>query len=566
METNNLLKKSVEVKPSFYNIKNNKTIKILIILFMFFICSCYATTDVNNSEQINTQCFQEYQSDIEYLIEKLEKIHPIFTYNEYKYFDIKKLHDYKSIIDEKLKKHISNNKNDKNKKLNNMKFYYILSEFLGKLPDGHISINLITKYSPKEPLLPISVKWFGEKLYIINTINEYNYLKHKEIVRISKKSVNTLKKEVNKYIISDNVFEKDFKTGIYLCKGIILDLLGLLTDNSIEIEYKDNNQVKSTIIKLESNVTKKRYDYLWEDVLNIGRNDITFPKDNISYQFFPDYKSLYLQINSFKDKQIGGGKYNFKEVFYEIFPRAKNENIKNLIIDLRNNTGGKAILLFQFLSFLTNENSDNLYFYFNRFKPSEEYFTERGEDINKHYNEIKSGNLIPDYSDYWKPFFGWDYYERAIEKGIINLQEIVLFKKNYIDEYGKKIENEDYMPFPGEEDISFDGNIYVLSGSNTKSAGACLASAVKDNKYGKVIGENTGGSSIFFTNPIEIKLPYSSININIPTLINIRAKKESLKKEPDAVYPDVYTQVSFEDYLNGVDPCWEYIVENVFNK
>lgn len=50
----------------------------------------------------------------------------------------------------------------------------------------------------------------------------------------------------------------------------------------------------------------------------------------------------------------------------------------------------------------------------------------------------------------------------------------------------------------------------------------------------------------------------------ITTHLLVRTKLEARENEPDAIYPDVYIPTTFENHINGRDPVWDYLVENVF--
>jgi len=199
--------------------------------------------------------------------------------------------------------------------------------------------------------------------------------------------------------------------------------------------------------------------------------------------------------------------------------------VPNLFSKKKNDKNIFAILTK--LNYLSHYNDEKMNFFMNWYKPSEEYF--------KYYYK---NNDYP------------DNYKEEIEKG-----ELINF-------------NDGYFFSERNEELAYNGNVYLITGSLSYSCGSVFSAMIKDNKIGILIGEPTGNASTFFAGGdiTTVTLPNSVTTLNISCAMYVRTNEEARLKEPDAVYPDVYIPTTFEDYINGKDPCWEYLVENVFSK
>lgn len=101
-------------------------------------------------------------------------------------------------------------------------------------------------------------------------------------------------------------------------------------------------------------------------------------------------------------------------------------------------------------------------------------------------------------------------------------------------------------------------DIAVISGKRTSSAGGILTWKLQNELGATVVGEETGGNVNIFgieLNKTEgIVLPNSNLNINYGSMI-----VDSKKGYEGGVKPDVEIIQNYEDYLNGMDSCYEYI-------
>lgn len=104
-------------------------------------------------------------------------------------------------------------------------------------------------------------------------------------------------------------------------------------------------------------------------------------------------------------------------------------------------------------------------------------------------------------------------------------------------------------------------DIVVITGKETLSAGAILAWRLQNELGATIIGEETGGNvNMFGTEGEFITLPNSKIKVKHP--YSFRELKEGYN---GGVKPDVEIKQTYKNYINGIDDCYEYVV-NVLKK
>lgn len=102
-------------------------------------------------------------------------------------------------------------------------------------------------------------------------------------------------------------------------------------------------------------------------------------------------------------------------------------------------------------------------------------------------------------------------------------------------------------------------DIYVITGKQSASASVTLAWELQSKLGATVVGETTGGNvNIFTTVSQKIELPNSTLKITHPF-------KESIydKDHIGGVVPDFEVIQTYEDYINGIDTCYEFIKNKI---
>jgi len=109
--------------------------------------------------------------------------------------------------------------------------------------------------------------------------------------------------------------------------------------------------------------------------------------------------------------------------------------------------------------------------------------------------------------------------------------------------------------------INRRGKLFVVIGRRTFSSAIINTYDFKRYTHALLIGEETSARPNHYGDIKRLKLPTSGVEINYSTKFF-----ELDKNHPDAktVRPDMLVERSFADYLNGVDPVYEYI-KNYFH-
>jgi hypothetical protein len=207
------------------------------------------------------------------------------------------------------------------------------------------------------------------------------------------------------------------------------------------------------------------------------------------------------------------------------------KDIRNLIIDLRENRGGDLYYCFLLYSYLCD-------------KPFSEY--------KSVFTRIRTIPFKEALSTFETMDFG------GINDRLRN-EFIVTDKHGYLtpDSMIKKWE-------PHEK--RFKGNVYIITNANTASAASYFTSLVRNSGRGRVVGIETCGSehSINGLSSLRYRLPATGIGIEFPyakLVYSLRANTADRGIIPDHVIPDTY-----ESFKNNEDKQVKFIIDSLISK
>lgn len=178
---------------------------------------------------------------------------------------------------------------------------------------------------------------------------------------------------------------------------------------------------------------------------------------------------------------------NFPDFLKETFDGLRSKGTKNLIIDLRGNTGGSAPYVALLFSYLTSK----------EFRQFERAYAKTNAPSFRHYTSLGAVDPVTDsyWGSGWKPDpnGGWLKTERY---SVVRVQK------------------------PSEN--HFDGPVYVLIDGGIISAGSVFCAIADFHKRATFIGEETGGAAEGGTGvgaaagELSPTLPASHLNVDIP--------------------------------------------------
>jgi C-terminal processing protease CtpA/Prc len=105
----------------------------------------------------------------------------------------------------------------------------------------------------------------------------------------------------------------------------------------------------------------------------------------------------------------------------------------------------------------------------------------------------------------------------------------------------------------------FIGNVFVLIGNQTFSAGNWIAVVFYDNERGTVLGEPTGNAPSSFGDMITFQLPNTRFILGVS--YKYFTRPDPSNDPQDSLYPQVLIDRTLDDFVKGIDPCVNYIIE-----
>lgn len=232
-------------------------------------------------------------------------------------------------------------------------------------------------------------------------------------------------------------------------------------------------------------------------------------------------KFAIMTLNSFSNGRL-------RSFFRRSFRKLKQENISNLVLDIRSNGGGRielSTLLGKYISRKPFKVADTL--------------------------QARSQTLAP-YTKYIKGKF------------INNIQLFFISARRKDGLYHMKtMERRIHKP---KSHNHYDGDVYVLTNGPTFSASTLFCNTVKGQPGITLLGEETGGGW-YGNNGVlipDITLPNTHVRVRLPLFRIVQYNHISTKGT--GVIPDIYVPTSYEALLKGQDKKMEVVKELILNK
>ncbi len=510
-----------------------------LLVITLFISSCTSIKE-HNAHIDDLVSENDLKNDVDYIYERLQKMHPKL----YWYISKEKL-DYKF---DSLKTTVS-------KPMKSFDFYQKLAPVIKTIGQGHMNVTPYTKkYSAEEtkllakkgvsPFSQFEYEMIDNKIYVVKNKSYNRKIKiGTELIGINGENLVDLAKKYKNYFASDGYnttflnrrLGRNFPNFYSAQKGLQDSLtfnfktndtlINLFLKRGIVDSVKVDKNKKPLIVvidKAKAKATKKR-----NDIFGYNKERKLY---NRNLHFLEKDSSIaVLKINGF---QIGD-----YDTFYEdSFKKIKELNTKTLIIDLRDNGGGRL-----------NEIA-NLYSYL----ATEPYiFADKGEVVSK-------TSFISNF-DYFKG-------KPLLIQPLLLIAAPIVYPLFYFKTH-KESDGKYYLSSSLEKtklpnENNFKGKIYVLINGGSFSASSLISSNLKGSKRAYFVGEETGGGfngTVAGQMPI-VTLPKSKINVRVGLLAAIPYYKTDVVGH--GIYPDKVIIPTLEDRINKKDPEMEWVLED----
>ena len=444
---------------------------------------------------------------------------------------------------------------------NNANFIAQARRYLSNLKNQHTTVSLKQEF---KSVYPYVIHISSDDWYLLNISKQFDSLQiGKKISKLNGITIKDAEYGLINYTFAENKINQQSE----ICdeqlynKPEYLKEIGVIKKDSdiLKLEFDDQTE-----IELSPMSTKGKIDVFG---VSLKENPITkYQNETYLYSIYKEKNFGYLQFNKCHDKidilefiesyikpwlqPIATGyvkrqfrkdkpskliasyinpKYPvFKDFVWELIDSLNNNNVENLIIDLRNNSGGNTTLGKQLMYFLTDRDTikgfTNFAFTSEMYK---KYFRKEYRDLEIKYPEgVPQRHLVP-----------------------TNSGENLFFE----------ITNSTSKYFIQKNRPLFKGNIYVLANYGTGSAAAMLTTLIQDNQIGTVVGTSVGNNPIGATTYTPMELPKTKAKISIATSYIERPKKEKGKIQ----IPDIWIEYTISDFINGKDPYLEIVLKQI---
>jgi C-terminal processing protease CtpA/Prc len=455
------------------------------VLFLLF---CFCSTFVHAQSPV-VLTPQQMKADLDYLNKYLRKWHPAY----YNYTDKTQMEAYYSRL-----------KDSCNTDRTAFDFKTTVRKAVNQVHCGHMGVYDYKGITGKiAPQLPFKIWVLNNRLFI-RAISSKDSLLHigDEILDINgEKTIDVITKTTESaFTDALNTTHKMYSLEVNFS---VYHLFVYDKQDNYTLTIK-NRMGDTSIVTVKSEVPKETT--ATQKTLKDSANCLIKGNAVALYKTDFDASTMVIDIDHFNGKKQG-------KTFRQIFKHLRKNQIKNVVIDLRNNGGGSVFSGNKLLGYLLDapirplviSRKPNLTFINPRFKGG---LLERITPILFTLNPLQYPNKN-----------GWNH--------------CFLFFKKYRNH--------------------FDGNIYVLTNGGSFSMASYVASYLKYKKQAVIVGEETGGSEYGSRAMAggHIKLPNSEVKIQLNIyqmthLIGIEDKGHGL-------LPDHAIEYSIDDKLANKD-------------
>lgn len=521
---------------------------ILYLSFLLMLASC-KSVKTYNAQITRLHPVTDLRKDIDKLYNQLQKHHP-------------RLYQYTS-------KEVMNFKFDSLKKsivepMDSRAFYKKLAPVVSSVRQGHISVGSANKrYTKKESkqlkkqkfeFYDLDFDYLQNKLWLKGIKGKDSSIMGSEIIKIEGDSISNLIKTYKNRFSSDgyNATLYDRSVGKYFSSFYFKDK-GFM--DSLHVSFKNKDSIFTKTFKRISKEepTKKR-----DSSTVLKRTKLTKTekkalklaakqkrKFNRKHGYIAETKNYtrnlqfmeadssvaYMNLRSFTNG-------NYKKFYRESFHKLDSAKTKHLILDLRDNGGGRISEINYLYAYLTD--TDYQFLEDSEVKSRTPFLTAVMSNTTPNSLKVLSAIVSP----------------------LVAVHNLIKTKKKD----GKLYYSFKYTKSEKPKPNHFTGDMYVLINGNSFSASSLISTHLQATKRALFVGEETGGAyngtvagiyKIYELPTTKLKVRMGLMHVDTP-----------FKQTPDGygVKPDVTILPTWEDVLLKKDVELEWVLNHIQEK
>lgn len=233
-----------------------------------------------------------------------------------------------------------------------------LMELVATLGDGHTAVH--PDYASFR-FFPINVKWFEDGIFVRAIDKRHKHLIGAKLVSVGDKPAEHIEQQFSKFMSHDNPWGVRKRIDIHFQNVEFLERAGVLDDKDTATFHfeKGSDKYSITMKAVESSDAGKiRFANPYD--VGLMKESIFFSllvKDERGLPFWndwiPDQKTLYFKYNQCKNAK------GFRELVDGTAGFIAENDVEKLVIDIRDNAGGSALVFRPMLDFILSNKELN---------------------------------------------------------------------------------------------------------------------------------------------------------------------------------------------------------------
>ncbi|SDY91610.1 Peptidase family S41 [Proteiniborus ethanoligenes] len=371
-------------------------------------------------------------------------------------------------------------------------FTIVASELACMLEDAHTAVR---GFYSLDLSLPMAIKVIDDTFYVL----EGKDLEPKDkIISFGGVPIKEIYEKSQKRIPSENIYWTNYNFEKYAL------LQSTLTQMGAEI---NNKKIDVVVNRNGENITvEMKFGDVYFKPINESQSTKTYktyPQDTAYNPQFLYHLDMDNSLCHFVLKSCDNSA-EYRHFLQIMFEDIQKNNIKSIVADVRQNTGGNSSVLDEFLKYV---------------------------DVDKY---ASYGSL------------------RRLSQQGSEQRGYVKTKGTMSNPPGLRMNNK-------MKDFLFDGDIYVLIDNGTFSSGNWFGVIISDSEIGTIVGEPSGNAPTSYGDILSFQLKNSKLMYFVSYSQWIRPNEA--KRYEDALYPDFQVRYTIDDYLNKKDLAMEKVLE-----